>query len=76
MSHYVDAIKTDHEHNGTGKIIFRKCKVDFIHCMEYIPQYQVVYVHDPAHRNSGFYYCCADQGIWQLIKCDHESFGL
>ena len=75
MPHYVDGVEADYGHNVAGEIIFHKCKVDFIRCVGYIPQYQVVDVHDPAHGNSGFYYCRVEQGILQLIECDHKSFG-
>ena len=50
--------------------------VDLIHCLEYLPQYQVVYVHDPDHHNSGFYYCHhIEHGVLHLIECVRKNFG-
>ena len=65
----------DYGHIVREQTVFHKYDVDFIQCLDYIPQHQVVYVHDPVHRNAGFYYCYhVQRGILQLIDCDNNEF--
>ena len=64
------------EHRIKDGIPCYEYHVDFIHCLEYLPQYQVVYVHDPDHYNDGFYYCHhIEHGVLHLIECGHNNFG-
>ena len=58
------------------KKLYYEYHVDFIHCLEYVPQYQVVYVHNSDQYNSGFCYCqYMEHDVVYLMKCGHKNFG-
>ena len=73
MPCHSDSIGIVYGYNVEGESLSHKYYVDFICCMEYLPQHQVVYVHDPVCCNNGFYYCrYVGQGNLHLIECDHS----